>query len=86
MQWSGLCPEGASWENLAEMRMRFPNLDLEDKVLFQGEGDVTDPELAEEEDMGLENEEIGPIPFGRAKRNKRRPKWLNNYQDPKKLQ
>jgi len=49
-------------------------LDLEDKVLLQGEGDVTDPELAEEEKLDLENEEVGPIPFMRAKRNKIRPK------------
>jgi len=47
---------------------------------------VTDPELAEEEELDLENEEVCPIPFMRAKRNKIRPKWLNNYQVLEKLQ
>lgn len=47
---------------------------------------VTEPESVEDEPMDLVNEKLGPIPHMRVKRNKSRPKWLNNYQVPEKLQ
>ncbi|KAK2359441.1 hypothetical protein QL285_084814 [Trifolium repens] len=86
VQWQGLYPEDTTWEDLAEMKQLYPNIHLEDKVLVQEDGNVMDLEAEEEDHMNSDNEELGPIPLMRAQRNKTRPKWMNNFQIPKKLQ
>jgi hypothetical protein len=86
VQWQGLYPEDTTWEDLAEMKQLYPNIHLEDKVLVQEDGNVMDLEAEEEDHMNSDNEELGPISLMRAQRNKTRPKWMNNFQIPKKLQ
>lgn len=80
VQWEGLYPEDTSWEDLRELKKEYPHLNLEDKVPFDGKGDVMDSNIAE---LGLSEEEatlahVTPI---RAKRNKTRPKYLRDYVD-----
>lgn len=38
VQWSGCQPEDATWEDFAELCTLYPDLHLEDKVEFEGEG------------------------------------------------
>ncbi|XP_061376328.1 uncharacterized protein LOC133318356 [Gastrolobium bilobum] len=40
IQWSNSVPEDASWEKEHELRHCYPSLDLEDKVIIEGEGNV----------------------------------------------
>lgn len=75
IQWEGLPPEDTSWELLSDIRSTYPNLNLEDKVLLEEEEDVMNP--AEVEEVPYE-EGLSRI-SGRAKRNKNRPKYLNDY-------
>ncbi|PNX92431.1 Ty3/gypsy retrotransposon protein, partial [Trifolium pratense] len=43
IQWDLNSPEEASWEDLDELQNKFPNINLEDKVVFKGEGIVMRP-------------------------------------------
>lgn len=38
VQWSGCQPEDATWEDFAELCTHSPDLHLEDRVEFEGEG------------------------------------------------
>ncbi|GJX62635.1 ty3-gypsy retrotransposon protein [Tanacetum coccineum] len=40
VQWSGSSPEEATWEWLSEFKTTYPSYHLEDKVIFEGEGNV----------------------------------------------
>ncbi|MCI31274.1 hypothetical protein A2U01_0052486, partial [Trifolium medium] len=40
IQWEGLFPEDATWENYLDIKTTYPAFDLEDKVTFDGNGDV----------------------------------------------
>ncbi|MCI37116.1 hypothetical protein A2U01_0058340, partial [Trifolium medium] len=42
IQWEGLMPEDATWENYQELQNTFPAFDLEDMVDPEEEGDVMD--------------------------------------------
>ncbi|GJU09991.1 ty3-gypsy retrotransposon protein [Tanacetum coccineum] len=41
VQWSGRSPEEATWEWLSEFKSAYPSYHLEDKVISEGEGNVT---------------------------------------------
>jgi hypothetical protein len=73
VQWSNSFPEDATWETLADIETSFPNLDLEDKVMADGVGDVT----AQEEEQ-QPNED-------RPKRSIVKPKKYDDFEMPKKL-
>jgi hypothetical protein len=84
VQWSNTFPEDSTWETVSEMTKAFPNLHLEDKVPVDGEwdvmnlGDMSGTQSSEENESQKET-----IPKGRAKRNKLRPKWMNDYEVPR---
>ena len=40
VQWEGLPPSSASWEDLASFQTRYPSFQLEDKLLLEGGSDV----------------------------------------------
>ncbi|GJS38900.1 ty3-gypsy retrotransposon protein [Tanacetum coccineum] len=45
VQWSGSSPEEVTWEWLSEFKIAYPSYHLEDKVIFEGEGnDTPEPE------------------------------------------
>ncbi|GJY76380.1 hypothetical protein Tco_0481496 [Tanacetum coccineum] len=45
VQWSISSPEEATWEWLSEFKIAYPSYHLEDKVIFEGEGnDTPEPE------------------------------------------
>jgi len=76
IQWSGLYPEDATWEDIDEMKKLYPSFHLEDKVFVEGGGDVmTQADELEEDDL--------PTPHFRPKRKTARPKHLNDYHVPK---
>jgi hypothetical protein len=52
VQWSNSFPEDATWETLADIEASFPNLDLEDKVIADGVGDVTAQEEEQQPNEG----------------------------------
>lgn len=53
VQWQGLYPEDASWQSLAELKLNYPNLNLDDRVpVEEEERDVMDPTVDLEEDEG----------------------------------
>lgn len=86
VQWKGLYPEDTSWEDLTELTKEYPLLNLEDKVNFEGEGDVMDHNIGPigladpSEGEELEEDRIHVTPL-RAKRNRTRPKYLRDYVD-----
>ena len=41
IQWENINPNEATWEDLEDIAVGYPNLNLEDKVPFKGEGIVT---------------------------------------------
>ncbi|KAK2407034.1 hypothetical protein QL285_042695 [Trifolium repens] len=86
VQWAGLLPEDTSWENLQELRDTFPNLNLEDKVFVEEEGNVmnTPPRDSSDEEHWAneyedEEEQVAQVSMGRTKRTKSRPKYLNDF-------
>jgi hypothetical protein len=86
VQWNGMLPEDTSWENLADLRTTFPNLNLEDKVFVDGGRDVMDTtmqEPLEEEDWAEDYDEVeedmGPTIRTRAKRFTSKPKWTKDF-------
>jgi hypothetical protein len=40
VQWEGLPPSSASWEDLEQFQERYPAFQLEDELLLQGGSDV----------------------------------------------
>ncbi|GAV66096.1 Chromo domain-containing protein, partial [Cephalotus follicularis] len=42
VQWQGLLPEDTSWEDTSNIQSQFPELHLEDKVVFNGSSIDTD--------------------------------------------
>jgi hypothetical protein len=85
VQWSGLLPEDSSWEDLEELKKEYPGLDLEDKVLFDGVGDVMDYDagpndpIEAEMDLGHELDYEAEDPPLRPKRKTNKPLWLKDY-------
>ncbi|GJZ40818.1 ty3-gypsy retrotransposon protein [Tanacetum coccineum] len=63
VQWNGSSPEEATWEWLTDFQSTYPTYHLEDKVIFEGEGNVT-PTSQEE---------------GRPKRVTTIPVWHKDY-------
>ena len=47
--WEGLSPADATWEDMDELKLRFPRFNLEDKVGFK-EGQLVPAEEESEED------------------------------------
>jgi hypothetical protein len=47
IQWEGLYPEDATWEEYDDIRITYPEFDLEDKVCFEEPGNVTNAEVVE---------------------------------------
>ena len=42
VQWEGLPPSSASWEDLASFQTRYPSFQLEDKLFQKEDGSVVD--------------------------------------------
>ncbi|GJT07557.1 ty3-gypsy retrotransposon protein [Tanacetum coccineum] len=64
VQWNGRPPEEATWEWLLKFKIAYPSYHLEDKVIFEGEGnDTLGPELMAE----------------RPKKEKSKPVWHKDY-------
>lgn len=40
IQWQGADPEDSSWELISHLTKAFPSINLEDKIVSEGEGDV----------------------------------------------
>ena len=41
IKWEGLDKQQATWKDIAAIQLAFPNFNLEDKVYFKGEGNLT---------------------------------------------
>lgn len=67
VQWSNTFPEDATWEDLETIKAQYPDLHLEDNVFLEDEEDV----------MGPIAEKVTQV---RPKRNKVKPKYLNDYE------
>lgn len=80
VQWGGSYPEDATWEELGDIQLAYPELHLEDKVFLHGSRDEMNTEPEEGDDDLAEEEPIGPVKRIRPKRNKQKPKRLNGYQ------
>ena len=52
IQWQGLSPLEATWEDVSYMKTEFPNFNLEDKVAFNGGGIDTNKGIEGEETRG----------------------------------
>ncbi|GJW67410.1 ty3-gypsy retrotransposon protein [Tanacetum coccineum] len=63
VQWVGVSPEEATWEWLSEFQLAYPNYNLEDKVIFEDGGNVTQ-EVVEDE---------------RPKRVRKAPGWQTDF-------
>ena len=50
IKWEGLEDDEATWEDTSAIKLVFPNFNLEDKVSFKGEGNVTSAALVENEE------------------------------------
>ena len=46
VQWEGQAPSDATWESTQEFQQDFPDFNLEDKVNFEGEGNVASPKAS----------------------------------------
>jgi len=79
IQWQGLYPKDSTWESIQELLAEFPSLHLEDKVIVEGEQDVMNlnenGEPVSSKDFEIEN----PITHVKPKRNRFRPKYLEDY-------
>nr|GEV74116.1 hypothetical protein [Tanacetum cinerariifolium] len=65
VQWSGSSPEEVTWKWLSEFKIAYPSYHLEDKVIFEGEGnDTPEPE---------------PNEKPRPKRVTSKPVWHKDY-------
>ena len=88
VQWEGLPSEDATWESWSQLLADYPDLYLEDKVSFEGEGDDRNL-FAAKEDQRAEVDSPGPsVSPGRPSeglshpsvRQKRVPFWLKDYE------
>ena len=64
VQWDGRSPEEATWEWMTDFKDTYPSYNLEDKVSFEGEENVTPMD-----DSGL----------GRGKRSRKAPGWHEQF-------
>ncbi|GJT31301.1 hypothetical protein Tco_0911576 [Tanacetum coccineum] len=64
LQWTNSSPENATWEGLCECKLAYPDFHLEDKVLFEVEGNDTQPAR------------VGPR---HTRRVSVAPKWQRDY-------
>jgi hypothetical protein len=71
IQWKGLFPEDATWEDYEDIRATYPEFNLEDKVSLEDIGDVMNDEISSEE------EEMDTML--RPKRIHGRPNYLNDF-------
>nr|KYP49546.1 hypothetical protein KK1_028742 [Cajanus cajan] len=83
IQWQGLFPEDATWEDLEMLLEEYPTLHLEDKVFFEGKGDVMThgneaKNCTEAEDCGSDFT-TSPMLGNRPKRTIVRPKYFEDY-------
>ena len=86
IKWDGL--DSCSWESIQTLRNQFPAFDLEDKVIFDGEGNVTlKPSNRREDSNGTQqtNVDVNPIKpeilqetVRRSKRMRKIPEKLKN--------
>ncbi|XP_077242590.1 uncharacterized protein LOC143883117 [Tasmannia lanceolata] len=91
VQWHGLLPEDASWENLATLQTEYPHLNLEGKVPFQAVGnDSNHIDVEPEGAQNAEDIEVGVSDEGqlipkeqkrdsRVQRVKQKSIWLKDY-------
>jgi hypothetical protein len=75
VQWEGLFPEDATWENYQDLQSTYPVFDHEDVVNLDGTRDVTNDD-ADWDQAELRGESTPPA---RDKRKSIRPKHLNDY-------
>nr|KYP66317.1 Retrotransposable element Tf2 [Cajanus cajan] len=83
IQWQGLFPEDATWEDLEMLLEEYPTLHLEDKVFVEGKGDVMThgneaKNCTKAEDCGSDFTS-SPMLGNRPKRMKVRPKYFEDY-------
>jgi hypothetical protein len=80
IQWKGLFPEDATWENYEDIKATYPAFDLEDKVILNGTRDEVNQKNEDfEKELGLTEDEEEPIPYQRTKRNTRGSAWLVGF-------
>jgi hypothetical protein len=81
IQWEGLFPEDATWEDLQDIKSTYPTFDLEDKVFLDGnenvmnQGEDVDNEAASEMDQNVQEEPTTQV------KNKRTSVRPIKYQD-----
>jgi hypothetical protein len=75
VQWEGLFPEDATWENYQDLQSTYPVFDHEDMVNLDGTRDVTNDE-ADWDQAEMRGESTPPA---RDKRKSIRPKHLNDF-------
>lgn len=77
IQWDGLFPEDATWEDYMDIKATYPEFNLEDKVCLQGERDVMNKNDQDEDPKHYEEEVLAPKL--RAKRNLIKPQRFKDY-------
>ncbi|KAF7807803.1 Ty3/gypsy retrotransposon protein [Senna tora] len=83
VEWEGGDRTDASWEDLVTLTKAFPELQLEDKLVFNGEGidmitgGTSEPITAKEIPTGPNTTETQPV---REKRGRRPPIWAKDYE------
>jgi hypothetical protein len=75
IQWDLSQPEDATWEDLEDIRISFPDFNLEDKVNFDGEGNVTC--IKEECKLVRNSGHVAAIPQGKETRKSTRSRKEN---------
>jgi hypothetical protein len=78
IQWEGLFPEDATWENFQDIKTTYPTFDLEDKVSLDGTRNVTD----QVEDEAADMDQSEPITQVKNKRVSVRPTKYQNFVIP----
>ena len=83
MQWENGLQDEATWEDIEDIKASYPTFNLEDKVVFKGEGNVTNGMSRGEKvnntaesssERGLHNKLADFEELGRGKREKL-PSW-----------
>ena len=50
VQWVGISDDDATWESYVDLQIRFPHMNLEDKIRLKGEGNVMNSDTAVQSD------------------------------------
>ncbi|MCI14256.1 hypothetical protein A2U01_0035385, partial [Trifolium medium] len=69
IHWSGLSPQEATWEDIGQLQLRYPN--LEDKVVLEEHGNDTS--------QNKSSIEVGGTMPAREKRVTKGPAWLRDF-------